>query len=83
MYIAWLLCQDKPRIPKYPYESAPQDWSFLNLLPVGLQHVLTQWLGNRILQLNTGSEYFPDQFLVGGKTQEMVHSSLFTYIIQL
>jgi hypothetical protein len=69
MNIAWLLCQDKPRIPKYPYESAPQDWSFLNLLPVGLQHVLAQWLGNRILQLNTGSEYFPDQFLVGGKTQ--------------
>ncbi|KAI8348435.1 hypothetical protein EDC96DRAFT_520563 [Choanephora cucurbitarum] len=61
----WLLSKDKPRITKFPYEKAPHDWSFLNLLPNGLQHVLAKWLGTRVLQLNTGHENFPDQFLVG------------------
>ncbi|KAG2207966.1 hypothetical protein INT47_010950 [Mucor saturninus] len=61
----WLLSKDEPRIPKYPYEEAPRDWSFLNILPVGAQHYLGQWLGTRILQLNTGHDNFPDQFLVG------------------
>lgn len=65
--IAWLLSNDKPRIPTYPYEQAPRDWSFLNVLPVSVQHYLGQWLGTRILQLNTGHDNFPDQFLVGGK----------------
>ncbi|KAF1807172.1 hypothetical protein V8B55DRAFT_1463166 [Mucor lusitanicus] len=61
----WLLSQDSPRIPKYPYEEAPRDWSFLNMLPMSLQHVLGKWLGTRILQLNTGYDNFPEQFLVG------------------
>ncbi|KAG2235999.1 hypothetical protein BDF21DRAFT_448712 [Thamnidium elegans] len=61
----WLLSNDGPRIPKYPYQEAPRDWSFLNILPVPVQHYLGQWLGTRILQLNTGHDNFPDQFLVG------------------
>ncbi|RCH83811.1 hypothetical protein CU098_000617, partial [Rhizopus stolonifer] len=43
----------------------PSDWSFLNLLPNGLQRALGKWLGTRVLQLNTGHDNFPDQFLVG------------------
>ncbi|CEP07031.1 hypothetical protein [Parasitella parasitica] len=61
----WMLSQDLPRIPKYPYEQAPHDWSFLRLLPASLQHALGKWLGTRVLQLNTGYDNFPEQFLVG------------------
>ncbi|KAI8344392.1 hypothetical protein BC941DRAFT_447361 [Chlamydoabsidia padenii] len=61
----WLLSNSPRRIKDYPYIKAPSDWAFLNLLPVKLQHALCQWLGHRMLQLNTGDLYFPDQFLVG------------------
>jgi hypothetical protein len=64
--LAWLLSNDQPRIAKYPYEEAPRDWSVLNMLPISLQHALGKWLGTRILQLNTGYDNFPEQFLVGG-----------------
>ncbi|KAI9481450.1 MAG: hypothetical protein EXX96DRAFT_566785 [Benjaminiella poitrasii] len=61
----WLLNKDQPRITKYPYEQATQDWGFLNILPIGLQRAIGKWLGTRVLQLNTGFDNFPDQFLVG------------------
>lgn len=80
--IAWLLSKDKPRIEKYPYEQAPRDWSFLNMLPVSVQHHLGQWLGTRILQLNTGHDNFPEQFLVGGRVKyiSLSLSSVFIFL---
>ncbi|KAI8636053.1 hypothetical protein BD408DRAFT_426769 [Parasitella parasitica] len=74
----WLLSQDPPRIPKYPYEQAPHDWSFLNLLPISLQHALGKWLGTRVLQLNTGHNNFPEQFLVGAGLASRQAVSLLT-----
>ncbi|KAI9007577.1 hypothetical protein CLU79DRAFT_538536 [Phycomyces nitens] len=61
----WRLSTDSPRIPDYPYKSAPEAWSILNILPRGIQHSMSQFLCNRMLELNTGSTYFPEQFLVG------------------
>ncbi|KAI8097623.1 uncharacterized protein BX664DRAFT_326831, partial [Halteromyces radiatus] len=61
----WLLSTASPRIKDYPYIKAPSDWGFLNVLPIKLQHALCQWLGYRMLQLNMGDTYFPDQFLLG------------------
>ncbi|KAL0077174.1 hypothetical protein J3Q64DRAFT_1835634 [Phycomyces blakesleeanus] len=61
----WKLSTDPLRIPDYPYKSAPDTWSFLNILPRGIQHSMSQFLCNRMLELNTGSSYFPEQFLVG------------------
>ncbi|CAO3628487.1 unnamed protein product [Cunninghamella blakesleeana] len=61
----WLLSNSPPRIKEYPYIKAPSDWGFLNILPIKLQHALCRWLGYRMLQLNMGENYFPDQFLLG------------------
>ncbi|KAI7897694.1 uncharacterized protein BX663DRAFT_527594 [Cokeromyces recurvatus] len=61
----WLLSTDQPRIAKYPYEQATREWKFLSAFPLGIQHALCKWLGTRTLQLNTGMDNFPDQFLVG------------------
>ncbi|KAI8997614.1 hypothetical protein BDB01DRAFT_846245 [Pilobolus umbonatus] len=63
--VTWLLSSDKPRISKYPYETPPRDWGLIGLLPLSLQHSLSRYLGQRILRLNMGDEYFPEQFLVG------------------
>ncbi|KAG0762747.1 hypothetical protein G6F57_006490 [Rhizopus arrhizus] len=60
----WLLSKDKPRISKYPYETE-EAGPLMNILPVSIQHALSKWVGSRILQLNTGLDYFPDQFMVG------------------
>ncbi|KAF7722262.1 hypothetical protein EC973_003482 [Apophysomyces ossiformis] len=61
----WLLSKDSPRISAYPYKIAPPSWNLLNLLPKRVQHALSRWLGTRMLQLNTGYSYFPEQFLLG------------------
>ncbi|KAI9469318.1 hypothetical protein BDB00DRAFT_793689 [Zychaea mexicana] len=37
----------------------------MNILPIGLQHRLSVWLASRTVHLNTGSSYFPEQFLLG------------------
>lgn len=64
--LAWLLSNDKPRISKYPYETE-EAGPLMNILPISIQHALSKWVGSRILQLNTGHDYFPDQFMVGGE----------------
>lgn len=66
-HLAWLLSKEEPRIPSYPYPSAPTMWSLLNYLPAFAQREMSKYLGTRMLRLNTGFSYFPEQFLIGGK----------------
>ncbi|ORE08781.1 hypothetical protein BCV72DRAFT_322840 [Rhizopus microsporus var. microsporus] len=58
----WLLSKDKPRITNYPYETTDP---IMGMIPISIQRMATNWVATRILQLNTGMNYFPDQFLVG------------------
>ncbi|KAI9281276.1 hypothetical protein BC943DRAFT_330066 [Umbelopsis sp. AD052] len=64
-HVAWLLSKEEPRIPSYPYPSAPSMWSLLNYLPAFAQREMSKYLGTRMLRLNTGFSYFPEQFLIG------------------
>ncbi|KAI9246791.1 hypothetical protein BY458DRAFT_527724 [Sporodiniella umbellata] len=60
----WLRSKDKPRIEHYPYvteDSLP----IVRLLPTSIQRELSKWVCTRILQMNTGLDYFPDEFMVG------------------
>ncbi|KAI7856801.1 hypothetical protein BDC45DRAFT_479219 [Circinella umbellata] len=61
----WLLNRSPPRISKYPYVHAPSSFGWMNILPASLQHRLSVWLATRTVHLNTGSSYFPEQFLLG------------------
>ncbi|KAI7862723.1 hypothetical protein BDF14DRAFT_1745943 [Spinellus fusiger] len=61
----WLLSTSPSRIPKYPYRNANKDWIFLNYLPRFVQKSLSQFICDRIVTLNTGADYYPEQFLVG------------------
>lgn len=61
---AWKLSTDPPRIENYPYQKTSQV-SIINWLPVTIQRALSQWAAWRTLQLNTGTNYFPDEFLLG------------------
>jgi len=40
-------------------------WSLLNYLPTFAQREMSKYLGTRMLRLNTGMSYFPEQFLIG------------------
>lgn len=44
----------------------------MGMIPISLQRMATNWVATRILQLNTGMNYFPDQFLVGGELQHFL-----------
>ncbi|KAI8073894.1 hypothetical protein BC940DRAFT_329448 [Gongronella butleri] len=77
----WLLSSAPRRIDTYPYAKAPQDWEFLNILPKSLQLRLCRWLCERMVTVNTGVHYFPDQFLLGAslstrKTLELMSQFL-------
>ncbi|KAJ2964462.1 hypothetical protein NQZ79_g701 [Umbelopsis isabellina] len=61
----WVLSNEEPRIPAYPYPLAPNMWSLLNYLPTFAQREMSKYLGTRMLRLNTGFSYFPEQFLIG------------------
>ncbi|KAI8146267.1 hypothetical protein BJV82DRAFT_601129 [Fennellomyces sp. T-0311] len=61
----WLLNKSPPRITKFPYAEAPASVGWMKILPASLQHRLSVWLASRTVHLNTGSSYFPEQFLLG------------------
>ncbi|ORX52381.1 hypothetical protein DM01DRAFT_1336752 [Hesseltinella vesiculosa] len=61
----WLMSNAPKRIEQYPYAKAPKGWDFMNILPRSVQLSLCRWVCERILTINTGDSYFPDQFLIG------------------
>ncbi|KAG1453488.1 hypothetical protein G6F56_007563 [Rhizopus delemar] len=64
IFATWLLSQDQPRITKYPYVTEA-GFPIVNLFPISIQREISKWVGTRVLQMNTGLDYFPDEFMVG------------------
>lgn len=55
------------RIPHYPYAKAPKVWALLGFIPQSIQYMICKSACERMLRNNTSPEYYPDQFLQGGK----------------
>lgn len=68
--IAWLYngSNHMSRIPHYPYAKAPKVWALLGFIPQSIQYMICKSACERMLRNNTSPEYYPDQFLQGGKT---------------